>query len=870
MRKRVGVITLLFFATLDALLAALNLQQIFEHTPLLAVLNFIFQSAALFIVAYISAQSYVRSGLLRFILIGCSMIAFGIGNLINSINLLIAASDWANFAVTMHNLGLLAFSMLNFSAAMVITYGKPIHIANKADPRLITESYCITGALMTILGLLIILDVVPHFMVPDGFSSLRQTILVAAITLFTASSILLGRLYFESKSTVLYWYSLALALYAVGVAAITLSALGTPLSWAARSTQYAGSVFFLVAILSRFPTSLVNGWAEAFKRDRRQFDLLFANMSDGFAYHRVVYDEAGEPVDYVFLEVNEAFGHITGLRKEAVMGRRATEVLPGIEKDPADWIGVYGRLAAGGKPIRFENYSQALRRWYSVSAYCPEKGYFVTIFEDATERRRRREERTRERETLRGVMENAGVMLAYFDLEFNFVAVNSAYAKGSGRTVEELLGNNHFDLFPDAENKAIFQHVRDTGEPVIYRDKEFTFANQSEHSATYWDWTLAPVKGGEGRVKGLVLSLSETTQKKQMEDGIRSIAKFPSENPYPIMRMSEDGTLLYCNTAGSWLLNEWNCSIGKSAPEHWRRLVFDVLHSKAQREVEETHGDKTFAFTFVPIIDSGYVNVYGRDITERKQIEERLEQYTKYLEKLVEEKTRQLMDSERLAAIGATAGMVGHDIRNPLQSIEGALFLVKEELDSLPESEAKKNMRELVEEIDAQKIYINKIVSDLQDYARPLKPELEDADVGALIRDSLSLITIPKEITLTVAVEEQMPLLRVDSTMLKRVLTNLIINAVQAMPKGGNLTIQALKQKDSALISVKDTGTGIPEEVKPRLFQPLQTTKSKGQGLGLAVCKRLVEAHSGTISFESQTGKGTTFTIKLPCRTPQP
>ena len=100
--------------------------------------------------------------------------------------------------------------------------------------------------------------------------------------------------------------------------------------------------------------------------------------------------------------------------------------------------------------------------------------------------------------------------------------------------------------------------------------------------------------------------------------------------------------------------------------------------------------------------------------------------------------------------------------------------------------------------------------------------------------------------------------------MLKRALINLIQNAVQAMPNGGNLKITATMPTTNAQVSIQDTGEGIPPEIQEKLFTPLFTTKSKGQGFGLAVVKRLIEAQNGTITYQTQTGKGTTFTIQLP------
>ncbi|MFA5364876.1 MAG: PAS domain S-box protein [Candidatus Bathyarchaeia archaeon] len=118
------------------------------------------------------------------------------------------------------------------------------------------------------------------------------------------------------------------------------------------------------------------------------------------------------------------------------------------------------------------------------------------------------------------IMENLGVMLAYFDVDFNFVAVNSAYAKGSGHTVEELVGKNHFDLFPNDENQKIFENTKKTGKPVTFIDKPFTFADQPERGVTYWDWTLTPVKDETGQILGLTLSLFETTKRKRAENAL--------------------------------------------------------------------------------------------------------------------------------------------------------------------------------------------------------------------------------------------------------------------------------------------------------------------------------------------------------------
>jgi PAS domain S-box-containing protein len=130
----------------------------------------------------------------------------------------------------------------------------------------------------------------------------------------------------------------------------------------------------------------------------------------------------------------------------------------------------------------------------------------------------------REKKILQSVMEGAkNSHLVYLDHDFNFVRVNATYARTCGYMPEEMIGKNHFVLYPDAENEAIFSRVRDTGVSVEFHDRPFVFPDQPQRGVTYWDWTLLPVKNGSGRVEGLVFSLFETTQRKQAEEALREL-----------------------------------------------------------------------------------------------------------------------------------------------------------------------------------------------------------------------------------------------------------------------------------------------------------------------------------------------------------
>lgn len=182
----------------------------------------------------------------------------------------------------------------------------------------------------------------------------------------------------------------------------------------------------------------------------------------------------------------------------------------------------------------------------------------------------------------------------------------------------------------------------------------------------------------------------------------------------------------------------------------------------------------------------------------------------------------------------------------------------------MPESEEKKTVKESLEEIEKNISYINKIVADLQDFAKPISPRLEEIDLEQTIHSVLARLDIPGNVTVKHSVRRDFPKLKTDQAYMQRILTNLANNAIQAMPKGGKLAITAATKNGKVIITVEDNGEGIPENVRSKLFTPLMTTKSKGQGFGLSVVKRFTEGLGGTVTFESEVGKGTKFIIELP------
>jgi signal transduction histidine kinase len=223
----------------------------------------------------------------------------------------------------------------------------------------------------------------------------------------------------------------------------------------------------------------------------------------------------------------------------------------------------------------------------------------------------------------------------------------------------------------------------------------------------------------------------------------------------------------------------------------------------------------------------------------------------------IDKKTAQVLKSERFSAIGELAAMVAHDLRNPLQGIANAAFYLKR---SPTISDKEKEMLTLIQE-DVR--YSNKIVSDLLDFSRNIRLELTETNPQRLMGETLSMVTVPENVLVKDETEAN-PTLKVDADKIKRVFINMINNAIDAMPDGGSLLIQERRTDHWVDIVFADSGAGMTKEVSDRIFTPLFTTKAKGMGFGLSICKRMIEAHGGKISVESTPGKGTTFTISLP------
>ncbi|MEW6357783.1 MAG: ATP-binding protein [Planctomycetota bacterium] len=234
------------------------------------------------------------------------------------------------------------------------------------------------------------------------------------------------------------------------------------------------------------------------------------------------------------------------------------------------------------------------------------------------------------------------------------------------------------------------------------------------------------------------------------------------------------------------------------------------------------------------------------------------------------EKAREMEDrarvSERLAFVGKLAGGLAHEIKNPLGTLNLNLQLIREDFEKAT-TPADQRLCKKIDVLQREAKRLEEILNDFLRYARSSEPSMTEHDLNQVVDDVVNFVS--PEMTLhkvqvRIQYDDQIPPMRLDADLLKQALLNIIINAQQAMPKGGELIIQTAREDGAARIDITDTGGGIPPEEREKIFNVYYSTKKTGTGLGLPTAKRIVEEHRGSIDFQSDVGKGTCFTIKLP------
>jgi len=480
-----------------------------------------------------------------------------------------------------------------------------------------------------------------------------------------------------------------------------------------------------------------------------------------------------------------------------------------------------------------------------------------------------------------------------FDSEtLKFINVNRGARENLGYTMEELKNLTPLDLKPEFTQEQFNEFIR----PLRTGEKEKIVFNtvHKRKDGSLYDVEVHLQHSTFGNQSAFIAVILDTTERKKAEEDVVALSRFPEENPYPVLRIAKDGTVLYSNEAGLSMLKHFGSAVGKPIKGDLKDSVFIAYETGKNELIEVEYDNKVFSVDIVLGADLDYVNVYGLEITERRKAEEELAKHRYHLEELVQERTKELKDvsdslrnmhedvkqanktledanlklleADRLKSVFLAS--MSHELRTPLNSIIGFTGIILQGMSGELNPEQKKQ----IEIVYSNSKHLHSLIEDLLDVSKieSGKAEIEPeefpiADVVGEVIGSLRPEIERKGLTLKLSVGKTV--VETDRRYFKQIIMNLAGNAVK-YTSSGSIEIAASTHGKSVVVSVSDTGRGVKKDDMPRLFQPFQTlgrrSKSSGTGLGLYLSKRISERLGGELNGKSEYHKGSVFSLRLP------
>ena len=605
-----------------------------------------------------------------------------------------------------------------------------------------------------------------------------------------------------------------------------------------------------------------------------------------------------------------------------------------------------------------------------------------SVQEQARERSRVQSNLRESNKKYRRLVDNlAGGFLYRHDTNGVFTYISPSITRVLGYSPEEFLTEFTQHLTDHPVNKEVRERTALSIQGIQQPPYEVQLFHK-DGNVCWLEVSEAPVFDDDGQVIAVEGIAHDMTNRKQAEEEIWHLAKFPSQDPNPVLKVALDGTILYANEAAAPLLNAWGCSEGQRLDGRLWELTADVFSSGKRKELEVECEEQIYSLCVAPIISENYVNIYGHDITERKFAEEERTRLATAIEQAAEaivitdsegiieyvnpafekvsgysraealgntprilksgkqdpafyrglwgslargevwrghlinknkdgsffeeestispvlndkgevthyvavnrdvtheaELESQLRQSQKMEALGTLAGGIAHDFNNVLSAILGYADLA---MNGLPQdSKSRKDLTEVVKAGHRASDLVRQILA----FSRKTEQGRKPVRLSPILKEALKLVrsSLPSTIDIQQNIDCDCPPVLVDATQIHQVIMNLCTNAYHSMEEnGGTLTVTLeetevvkglansyldLEPGEYACLTVYDTGHGMDNEARLRVFEPYFTTKpeGKGTGMGLATVHGIVKSHNGDINVESQPGKGTTFKVYLP------
>lgn len=628
---------------------------------------------------------------------------------------------------------------------------------------------------------------------------------------------------------------------------------------------------------------------EALRQSEERYRTLFDSIDEGFCVIEMIFDDAGRPADFRYIEINPAFEKLTGLSAEAALaGKTIRQMVPDYEDF---WIQTFGQVAHTGVPAKEVSEVKGLHRWFEVNAArVGGEGSLrvAVVFNDITDRKQSELAQSRllaelstEREKLRTMFEQAPAFLALMssrDLRFEYA--NAAYLSLVGD--REIVGKTIQEALPEVVGQgfvSLLRRVIETGQPYVGSEVSVMIQRDPDAAPhqTFLDFVYQPVREGDGTIGNiLVHGVDVTDQVLARQRIVQSEEQFRTvfENaPDAILLLDPERTILGWNPAlesiTGWTAAE---AVGQSG---------DILFTPEDRAAGAPHQEASKAAESGQALDErwhlrksgarfwgsgtmnalyhaegglrGFLKVF-RDATERYEMERQIRQMNKELDARVKERTKSLEETVREAE--AFNYSISHDLRSPLRAISATASILLDDLGAQIDA----TYREMLERQVYNAHRLGRLIDELLRLSRlsraPVNREVVDMTAKAR--------SLAEEMDPTRRVEVQEGMTgECDRHLVRTVLQNLIGNALKFSPPGSTIWVG----KTGDVFWVRDEGIGFDMRYATKLFLPFERLVSEGQfegtGIGLANVERIVRRHHGRVWAESEPGKGATFFFTL-------
>ncbi len=626
----------------------------------------------------------------------------------------------------------------------------------------------------------------------------------------------------------------------------------------------------------------------ALQKSEERYRTLFNNINEGFALHEILLDENGNPVDFVFLEVNRAYENLTGLLAKEVIGRKGTEVIPLLEKK---WIDRYGKIALTGEPMHIIDHSEYLDKYWDVKAFSPAKYQFAVTLFDITEQKKTEQNLIKSETRFRELVDtiNSGVAIYkvlndgktgndYVIQDFNKAALDQ-----DGVEKEAVIGKKIADIRPNIDEFGlidIFREVWKTGKPAFYPAKMYI----DDKYSNYFENRVFRLPSNE-----IVAVFDDVTERKRAE-------LLLAESEEKFRKLADSALVMISIVADaegegySYTNKQWQQILGYSEEESKKIKPIDIVHPD-MREVVLTNAARRIngivpehRYELKVITKSGETRIldfsavailFGNknailttsiDITDRKNTERELKKHKENLELMVKERTGELLSANK--ELEAFAYSVSHDLRAPVRAILGFTEMLFNDYAGDMEPEAKRLASVILK--NTQKM--GKLIDDLLTFSRASRMAMHKTkiDMEKLVQSTYNEIAgHNKELTIEFSLSP-LPSILGDINMIRQVWFNLLSNAVKFSSGKEKIIIKISATEDEKYViySIKDNGAGFDMKYAGKLFGVFQRLHSErefpGTGVGLALVSRIITRHGGSVWGKGSPGNGAEFHFSLP------